>query len=218
MQLTINTRLDAINYIIGCIGLSPVDSEDEYNLDVAMAAQAMDNISRRIQDNRGQGWWFNRERNWLVLPDPINGEVQVPNNALAVYYIDNYKRYKRMATRGRNLYDTNQYRYDMRPFANDYGYVNNGEGKINLMLITQLEFDDLPYTAKDAVATAAGVRFAVSNEMDINRIKILQSQADDSKFALEQENTSQQRNNAFKDNGALLSFAAIGGGYNNFYD
>ncbi|QHJ80581.1 MAG: hypothetical protein [Bacteriophage sp.] len=218
MQLTINTRLDAINYIIGCIGLSPVDSEDEYNLDVAMAAQAMDNISRRIQDNRGQGWWFNRERNWLVLPDPVNGEVQVPNNALAVYYIDNYKRYKRMATRGRNLYDTNKYRYDMRPFANDYGYVSNGEGKLNLMLVTQLEFDDLPYTAKDAIATAAGVRFAVSNEMDINRIKILQAQADDSKFALEQENTSQQRNNAFKDNGTMLSFAAIGGGYNNFYD
>lgn len=218
MQLTINTRLDAINYIIGCIGLSPVDSEDEYNLDVAMAAQAMDNISRRVQDNRGQGWWFNREHNWTLMPDPITGEVQVPNNALAVYYIDRYRHQKRMATRGRNLYDTNKYRYDMRPFARDYCYSTNTDGQLNLTIVTQLEFDDLPYTAKDAIATAAGVRFASSNEMDINRIKILQQQADDSKFALEQENTSQQKNNAFKDNAAMLSFSAYGGGYNNFYD
>lgn len=218
MQLTVNTRLDAINYIIGCIGLSPVDSEDEYNLDVAMAAQAMDNISRRLQDNRGQGWWFNRERNWLLKPDPINGEVQVPNNALAVYYTDNNRRYQRLATRGRNLYDTGKYRYDMRPFANDNRYSTQSDGQLNLMIVTQLEFDDLPYTAKDAIATAAGVRFATSNEMDINRIKILQQQAEDSHFALEQENTSQQRNNAFNDNAAMLTFSAMGGGYNNFYN
>lgn len=218
MQLSINTRLDAINYIIGCLGLSPVDSEDEYNLDVAMAAQAMDNISRRVQDNRGQGWWFNRERNWLMVPDPITGEVQVPNNTLSVYYVDRNRRYQRLATRGRNLYDTNKYRYDMRPFANDNNYSNGPDGQLNLMLVTQLEFDDLPYTAKDAIATAAGVRFATSNEMDINRIKILQEQASDSKFALEQENTSQQRNNAFTDNAAMLTFAAMGGGYNNFYN
>ena len=71
MQLSITTRLDAINYIIGCLGLAPVDSEDEYNLDVSQAAQMLDTISRRVQDNGGQGWWFNTERNWFLSPDPV---------------------------------------------------------------------------------------------------------------------------------------------------
>lgn len=209
MQLAITTRLDAINYIIGCIGLAPVDSEDEYNLDVAQAAQALDNISRRIQDNKGQGWWFNREHNWLLSPDPVTKQVLIPNNALAVYYVDQYKRQRRMATRGRALYDPSRYRFDMSAFATE-------NGKMNLTIITQLEFDDLPFTVKDAIATEAGTRFATSNEMDINRIKVLAQVQETAMFAMESENTSQQKNNAFNDNRAMAAFHAIGGGYNNW--
>ncbi|QHJ79509.1 MAG: hypothetical protein [Caudoviricetes sp.] len=208
MDLSINTRLDAINYIIGCIGLSPVEAEDEYNLDVAMAAMAMDNISRRIQDNKGQGWWFNKERNWMLAPDPVTKQVLLPNNTLAVYYIDKNMRQQRMANRGRALYDVNKYRFDMSNFADSNGYLN-------LTLITQLEFDDLPYTAKDAIATEAGVRFATSNEMEINRIKVLTEVATNARFAMESEETSQRKNNAFTDNRAMQQFDVLGGGYNN---
>ena len=208
MDLSINTRLDGINYIIGCIGLSPVEAEDEYNLDVAMAAMAMDNISRRIQDNKGQGWWFNKERNWMLAPDPVTKQVLLPNNTLAVYYIDKNMRQQRMANRGRALYDVNKYRFDMSTFADSDGYLN-------LTLITQLEFDDLPYTAKDAIATEAGVRFATSNEMEINRIKVLTEVATNARFAMESEETSQRKNNAFTDNRAMQQFDALGGGYNN---
>lgn len=208
MNLLINTRLDAINYIIGCIGLSPVESEDEYNLDVAMAAMAMDSISRRIQDNKGQGWWFNKERNWMLAPDPVTKQVLLPNNTLAVYYIDKNMRQQRMANRGRALYDVNKYRFDMSTFADSDGYLN-------LTLITQLEFDDLPYTAKDAIATEAGVRFATSNEMEINRIKVLTEVATTARFAMESEETSQRKNNAFTDNRAMQQFDVLGGGYNN---
>ncbi|QHJ81624.1 MAG: hypothetical protein [Bacteriophage sp.] len=209
MNLTINTRLDAINYILGCIGLAPVEAEDDYNLDVAQAAQAMDNISRGIQDNRGRGWWFNREYNNKFTPDPLTFQVLVPNNTLAVYMVDNYRRHKRIATRGRALYDTRQHRYDMRSFTNSDGFVN-------LTLVTQLEFDDLPYSVKDAIAKEAGVRFATSNEMDINRIKILQQYAQDAYFSVESENTSQEKTNAFKDNSSMALFDSVGGGYNNW--
>lgn len=209
MRLSINTRLDCINYIIGCIGLSPVDAEDEYNLDVAQAALAMDNISRRIQDNRGQGWWFNRERNWRLSADPVTKEVLIPNTALAVYYIDRYRNQRRMATRGRMLYDPNQHRFDMTTFLDDGGYMN-------VTIVNQLEFDDLPFTVKDAIATEAGVRFATSNEMDVNRIKILNEVATEAKYAMEAEDTAQQKNNAFKDNSSMLLFDGMAGGYNNY--
>lgn len=208
MQLSITTRLDAINYVIGCIGLSPVADEDEYNLDVAMAVQAIEYASRRIQDNKGRGWWFNREFNWKLLPDPVTKVVSIPNNVLACYYKDKMGRQQRMSTRGRALYDTKQYRFDMTTFADSDGYLN-------LTFVTQLEFDDLPYTVKDAIATAAGLRFASSNEMEVNRIKVLSSQADDSFFSLQAEDTSQTKNNAFTDNASMMQFGIVGGGYNN---
>lgn len=209
MQLTVNTRLDAINYILACIGLAPIEAEDDYNLDSAMAAQAMDGISRRVQDNKGRGWWFNRERNWKLAPDPVTKQVLIPNNSLAVYYIDRNGRQRRMATRGRALYDPAEHRFDMTKFADSEGFVN-------LTIVTQLEFEDLPYSVKDAITTAAGVRFAMSNEMEVNRLKALQQVAQDAEFAMVAEDTSQQKNNAFKDNAAMVQFDVIGGGYNNW--
>ena len=207
MQMYVNTRLDAINFVMSCIGLAPVDSEDEYNLDVAQAGGVIDKASRSIQTNKGIGWWFNREKNWKMAPDPVTGQVLLPNTALSTYRYDEYNRQVKIATRGRALFDTNQHRFDMRPLATD--------GYIRLMIITQLEFDDLPQTAKDAVASAAAVMFARGNEMDINRIKVLGQEADIAMFALECEETTQSKNNAFSDNRRMASFEAQAGGFNN---
>lgn len=207
MQLYINTRLDAINYVLSCIGLAPVDSEDEYNLDVAQAGGVIDKASRSVQNNKGRGYWFNRESNHKLAPDPVTGNVLVPNNTLAVYRFDNFNRPAKIATRGRALYDTNTHGFDMR------GLVNN-DGFVHLMLVTQLEYGDLPQTAKDAIAAQAGMMFARGNEMDMNRIKVLASEAEEAMWGLECEETTQSQANAFKDNRSMAQFGFIVGGYN----
>ena len=114
-----------------------------------------------------------------------------------------------MATRGLALYDPKLHRFDMTAFADT-------DGKMNLTLVVQLEFDDLPFTLKDAIAKAAGMRFARSNEMDRNRLEVLKAEADDAYFAVEAEDSAQRKNNAFKDNPAMVSFDIVGGGYNNW--
>lgn len=207
MQLYINTRLDAINYVLSCIGLAPVDSEDEYNLDVAQAGGVIDKASRSVQNNKGRGYWFNRESNHKLAPDPVTGNVLVPNNTLAVYRFDNFNRPAKIATRGRALYDTNTHGFDMR------GLVNN-DGFVHLMLVTQLEYGDLPQTAKDAIAAQAGMMFARGNEMDMNRIKVLASEAEEAMWGLECEETTQSQANAFKDNRSMSQFGFVVGGYN----
>lgn len=207
MQLYINTRLDAINYVLSCIGLAPVDSEDEYNLDVAQAGGVIDKSSRSVQNNKGRGYWFNRESNHKLAPDPVTGNVLVPNNTLAVYRFDNFNRPAKIATRGRALYDTNTHGFDMR------GLVNN-DGFVHLMLVTQLDYGDLPQTAKDAIAAQAGMMFARGNEMDMNRIKVLASEAEEAMWGLECEETTQSQANAFKDNRSMAQFGFIVGGYN----
>lgn len=207
MQLYVNTRLDAINYVLSCIGLAPVDSEDDYNLDVAQAGGMVDKVSRTIQNNKGRGYWFNREANHKLAPDPVTGNVLVPNNTLAVYRFDNFNRPAKIATRGRALYDTSTHGFDMR------GLVNS-DGLVHLMLVTQLEYGDLPQTAKDAIAAQAGMMFARGNEMDMNRIKVLASEAEEAMWGLECEETTQSQANAFKDSGSMAQFSFVVGGYN----
>lgn len=208
MQLDIATRLDAINFIIGSIGLAPVDSEDVYNLDVAQAGQVLDNVSRTFQTNKGKGLWFNRERNWKFTPDPVTGQITVPSNALSVYRFDQYNRQVKIATRGRALYDTQEHGFDMRKLADSEGYLR-------LLLITQLDYEDLPQTAKDAIATQAAFKFAANNEMEVNRLKVLQQEAQEAAWALQAEDTTQTKSNAFN-KPALRQFDALGGGPNNW--
>lgn len=207
MQLYVNTRLDAINYVLSCIGLAPVDSEDDYNLDVAQAGGMVDKVSRTIQNNKGRGYWFNREANHKLSPDPVTGNVLVPNNTLAVYRFDNFNRPAKIATRGRALYDTATHGFDMRGLVNSDGFVH-------LMLVTQLEYGDLPQTAKDAIAAQAGMMFARSNEMDMNRIKVLAGEAEEAMWGLECEETTQSQANAFKDSRSMAQFNFVVGGYN----
>lgn len=207
MQLYVNTRLDAINYVLSCIGLAPVDSEDDYNLDVAQAGGMVDKVSRTIQNNKGRGYWFNREANHNLSPDPVTGNVLIPNNTLAVYRFDNFNRPAKIATRGRALYDTATHGFDMRGLVNSDGFVH-------LMLVTQLEYGDLPQTAKDAIAAQAGMMFARSNEMDMNRIKVLAGEAEEAMWGLECEETTQSQANAFKDSRSMAQFNFVVGGYN----
>lgn len=207
MQLYVNTRLDAINYVLSCIGLAPVDSEDDYNLDVAQAGGMVDKVSRTIQNNKGRGYWFNREANHKLAPDPVTGNVLIPNNTLAVYRFDNFNRPAKIATRGRALYDTATHGFDMR------GLVNN-DGFMHLMLVTQIDYGDLPQTAKDAIASQAGMMFARSNEMDVNRIKVLAGEAEEAMWGLECEETTQSQANAFKDSRSMAQFNFVVGGYN----
>ena len=207
MQLYVNTRLDAINYVLSCIGLAPVDSEDDYNLDVAQAGGMVDKVSRTIQNNKGRGYWFNREANHKLAPDPVTGNVLIPNNTLAVYRFDNFNRPAKIATRGRALYDTTTHGFDMRGLVNKDGFMH-------LMLVTQIDYGDLPQTAKDAIASQAGMMFARSNEMDVNRIKVLAGEAEEAMWGLECEETTQSQANAFKDSRSMAQFNFVVGGYN----
>lgn len=209
MQLDVSTKLDAINHVIGSIGLAPVEAEDAYNLDVAQASQLIDFVSRDIQNNKGAGFWFNREKNWKMTPDPVTGSISVPNVALSLYRFNEYNKQQKIATRGRQLYDTEEHGFDMRPLVNSDGYVR-------LMIITQLDFEDLPQTAKWAITTMAAMKFATRVEMDMNRVQVLSQEAQDAMWSLEAEETSQANVNAFRVNGTLAQFNANAGGFNNW--
>lgn len=207
MNTDVSTRLDAVNYALGSIGLSNVPTLDMFNTDVSMASMYLDNYSRSIQNQNGYGWWFNREYLWKFTPDPVNGVVTLPNNCLACYTFDQRGNPTKMATRGRALYDTKEHGYDMRGLVGDDGYLRS-------ILIIQLDFDDLPQTAKDSITRSATLKFASAAEMEVNRLKVLQAEADDAYFQLQAEETTQTANNAFTDNPEIAMFICRAGGIN----
>ena len=207
MNTDVTTRLDAVNYIIGSVGLTNVPTLDLFNADVSMASGYIDTSSRSIQNQNGFGWWFNREYNWKLTPDPVNGIVTLPNNVLACYGFDRWGRRTKMVTRGRALYDTMEHHFDMRPFVEEDGYMH-------LMMVVQLDFEDLPQTAKDAVTKAAAFKFASSAEMEVNRLRVLQGESEDAFFNLQAEETTQTANNAFTDNMEMRGFVIRAGGPN----
>lgn len=207
MNTDVSTRLDAINYCLSSIGLASVPAIDQFNADVSMADMYLSNFSRSIQNQNGYGWWFNREANWKMSPDAVNGVVILPNNVLACYSFDRFNRATKMVTRGRALYDTNQHHFDMRPLVEDDGYMH-------LTMIVQLDFEDLPQSAKEAVTKAAAFKFAASAEMEVNRLRILQEEMDESFFQLQAEETTQTANNAFSDSPDIARFVGIVGGPN----
>lgn len=207
MNTDVATRLDAVNYALGSIGLSSVPTLDMFNSDVQMASMYLDNYSRSVQNQNGYGWWFNREYLWKFTPDAVNGVVTLPNNALACYTFDKWGHPTKMATRGRALYDTRTHGYDMRELAGEDGYLRT-------ILIVQLDFDDLPQTAKDSITRAATLKFASAAEMEVNRLKVLQAEADDAYFQLQAEETTQTANNAFTDSPEIAMFICRAGGIN----
>lgn len=207
MNTDVSTRLDAVNYALSSIGLASVPDLDMFNADVSMASMYLDNFSRSIQNHNGYGWWFNRESNHKMSPDAVNGVVTLPNNVLAAYTFDRFRRATKMVTRGRALYDTKQHHFDMRGLTEEDGYMH-------LTLVVQLDFDDLPQTAKDAVTKAAAFKFASSAEMEVNRLRILQDEMDEAYFQLQAEDTTQSANNAFTDSSELARFDMRVGGPN----
>lgn len=207
MNTDVSTRLDAVNYALGSIGLSAVPTLDMFNSDVSMASMYLDNYSRNIQNQNGYGWWFNREYLWKFTPDPVNGVVTLPNNCLACYTTNCHGKLTKMATRGKALYDTKVHGYDMRGLVDEDGYLRS-------VLVVQLDFEDLPQTAKTSIYTAAALKFASAAEMEVNRLKVLQAEADDAYFQLQAEETTQTDNNAFTDNPDIAMFIHRTGGLN----
>ena len=73
-------ELPAVNQILQSCGQAPVTTLDQTNPDVAIAYQTLLEVSREVQ---AEGWSFNKELNYDMLPDS-NNEILIPNNMLQI--------------------------------------------------------------------------------------------------------------------------------------
>lgn len=133
------TELEAVNTMLGLIGEAPISSlEGELIADAALARTVLTEASRQIQE---YGWHFNTDERFRLSPD-INGEIQVPSDAIRIdsAWVD-------IATRGSRLYNREE---------NTYVFSNYLECDI----VRYLAWEDLPAAVRRYIAAKATTLFA----------------------------------------------------------
>lgn len=202
------TRLDAINTCLRGIGIAPVETEDDPDLDAATASQVINQVSMDIQS---RGWWFNKESNWHLTPDETTGYISAPSSALSII-TSGASRNEGLTIRDNKIYDLYNHTYDLRDRA--YSVPGSDILYIEFTFITELPFEDMPPVARQAVTFAARRQFAQDLEVDKSRYEF---QAKDERTAynnLLRENARNNKRNPFRDNSSIALFMSKAGGYN----
>lgn len=197
------TRLDAINTCLRGIGIAPVATEDDPDLDAATAGQVIDQVSMDIQS---RGWFFNREAGWVLQPNITTGAITVPPATLSIIS-SGASRGVQVMLRGTQMYDIVNHTFDLRIIA-------PLPATIEFTSIVELEFDYLPPAAKLAITFTARRQFAQDLEVDQTRWKF---QMNDEKAAMAQllrEDSKNKKRNYLRDNTVVASFLSRVGGLN----
>lgn len=132
MTITAMTKLDAVNICLSAMGEPKINSLDGSAIDAQIASDLIDETSRSVQS---RGWHWNRDK--YILSPNVNGEIAVPSNYARIDTIDGDKATD-IVVRGTKLFNraTNSFTFD-KP--------------LTLEVYVFLEFDDLPYSAKQYV-------------------------------------------------------------------
>jgi len=207
----LNTKLDAVNLCLAGVGREPVSSLETADLDSAMARAVIQQSSLDLQVNAGRGWWFNTERDWHLQPNAL-GAIALPNNTLSIVEARAtfYDRGERLTIRGNKVYDTDAHTFDLRDIV-------NRDGTITFSLILALEYEELPQTARSAIAWKSRRIFADDVVGDQVQHQISMSGEDRAFAALEVEHHRTARKNYLRDNAQIRSRVSLIGGNNNMY-
>ena len=205
------TKLDAINICLRGIGLAPVDTEDDFDLDSGTAKNIIDQTSTEIQS---RGWWFNKEEGWKITPDVVNGYISLSDSVLSIVS-SGVSNALKLAIRESKIYDIQNHTFDLRDIA--YSDPNTGISYIELTYITEVAFNDLPFTARQAIAFKARRLYAQDLQVDEKRWKFQRADENISLMNLLKEDSRDTKRNSITDNPMIQNFVWKAGGYNSTY-
>ena len=124
------TKLDAVNTMLSAIGEAPVNSLSSGLVEAEIAETILNTVDREVQS---MGWHFNTEYKKTFAQD-TNGEIPLGTDILrADAHLDANS--KNLVKRGLKMYDRKNH-----TFA-----INEA---VNLDVVVQLDFEDLPEVAK----------------------------------------------------------------------
>ena len=153
-------ELPAVNQILQSCGQAPVTTLDQTNPDVAIAYQTLLEVSREVQ---AEGWSFNKELNYPVVPDN-NDEILIPNNMLQIDLSDNPN------NMGYDVIRRNGKLYDK--ISHSYKWATNG--RVECDVVWLFDWVDLPRPVQDYITARAASIVSSRIVGDTNQYQILQ--------------------------------------------
>jgi hypothetical protein len=200
------TKLQAVNSIIRGIGLQPVAALDNSDLDAAIAEQTLDQVSEEIQ---GRGWWFNKSYNWRIAPDAVTGEIEVASNITSAVPYRNSRNLSLSIIDGK-LYDDYEHTNDLSALTYEY----EGQNVIDLILVFEIGFEELPTPARTAIMYVARRQFAMDMELDQARWKFQMQDEEKAMALMQREDAKNNKRNYLYNNVEAQTFLSRVAGRN----
>ena len=186
--------LDAVNGCLSGIGEFPVDNLYSSHQDASMALNVINRV--RVQ-MLGRGWWFNREENWKIPLDPTTGEITAPLKAMSVLDFK-AKPYLQLTLRGGKVYNVDEHTFDLTSISTN--------GIVTLGFVIDVEFDDLPPTAQNAIALVAKRVYAQDMEVVQARWTFQVRDEEQAMANLYREDGRNLKKNQYRDSKLLKDF------------
>lgn len=170
------TKLDAVNYLLGILGTSPVGDLNNTHPDVGVAVAALENAITSVTSH---GFWFNEVYNVTLSPDPGNG-----NKIDTTGYTKVISRTQYAIVRGNNLL------FD--PINNTYVFTKDQvvDG------VAILTFEELPDAVQLAVQYYAAAQLCSTDLEDSQKLSEQQAFYQDAYVQLIKEDLEIKRRNA----------------------
>jgi len=155
--LTLSTKLEAVNTIIGAVGESPVNSlgtGTSRPQQVVIAETLLDDALRDIQS---EGWHFNTQKKYTINRD-VNNKAVLPANTMRVDAHPGYHTDLDIVQRGSTLYDVKNHTDE---FTKD----------LTVDIVFLLQYTEMPEQfrrwATIRAARQMAARFIGSGEMEL---------------------------------------------------
>lgn len=132
------TELDAVNIMLSTIGESPINSLIAASgvVDAVIAQQVLNEVSVQVQE---EGWHFNVEISFDLLPSYPSKEIFVPDNCVEVDAVNSSID---VAIRGNRLYDRVNHTFEF-------------DSMVTCNMTILLPFEDLPQAARHYITIRA---------------------------------------------------------------
>lgn len=161
--------LSVVNLMLGTMGEKPLNSLTDSHAMLSAALGKLDELNRSIQSD---GWWFNTE--YLTLtPSVIDNSIYLPNDCLEVR-----TPLQQLVMRGNRIYNLD---------GGSYEFPAN----MDVTLIREVEFEDLPEIAATYISARAILSFQTDYDGDTAKARQL---AENVRVALIGINSAHTRN------------------------
>jgi hypothetical protein len=157
----VSTELDAVNQILSSVGQAPVTTLDLQNPEVSIVLNTLREVNKQVQ---GEGWIYNTERSYELVPDSTSKEILYPSNMLQIdTNVEAHRNKYDVVRRNGKLYDR---------LKHTYQFTENVKADV----VWLFDFTDIPPAIQAYITARAARMCAVKMVGDRELQALLQEQ------------------------------------------